>query len=157
MGTIVSQENKEEQINTFVERCREIGMRVTPQRVAVFRELAATGEHPAAQAIYERVKENMPSISLDTVYRTLSRLEAEGMVANVGTTNGKARYDAKTESHYHFVCRHCNRVIDVPSEDRNAFEPPDLATEYGRVEAVNIQLRGCCAACLAKNRGQSSS
>lgn len=152
----MDQESKEEQVNTFMERCREMGMRVTPQRVAIFRELADTAEHPAAQTIYERVKEHMPSISLDTVYRTLSTLETKGVVANVGTTEGTARYDAKTAPHYHFLCRHCNRVIDVPSEDMKAFEPPDTASEYGRVEIVNIQLRGCCTACLTKNRGQSS-
>ncbi len=152
----MNQETKEEKINTFMERCREMGIRVTPQRVAVFRELAATSEHPAAQTVYERVKREMPSISLDTVYRTLSRLEAEGIVANVGTTEGTVRYDARTEPHYHFVCRQCNRVIDVPSEDKDAFEPPETATEHGRVEAVNIQLRGCCSACLEQNREQSS-
>ena len=141
-------------VRDFIDRCRASGIRVTPQRVAVFRELAATDQHPSAKTIYRRVREEMPAISLDTVYRTLSTLEAEGLVANVSTTDNAARYDARTEAHYHFVCRHCNRVIDVTAEDAAAFEPPDNAENYGRVESVNILLRGCCTPCLRKDGEQ---
>ena len=137
----------EERVGCFVARCRELGIRVTPQRIAVFRELSATSEHPAAETIYERARENMPSMSLDTVYRTLSMFESKGMVTNVTTVAGRARYDAMIEPHYHFVCRSCNSVKDVLPDDPGSFRVPKGAAQLGRVDSVSVQLHGCCRSC----------
>jgi Fur family peroxide stress response transcriptional regulator len=144
----VPEADEDRQVREFIARCRGNGIRVTPQRVAVFRELAATAEHPSAKVIHERVSQHMPSISLDTVYRTLDKLEAKGLVTSVSTPESTARYDARTESHYHFVCRRCKRVVDVTTDDLEAFEPPDNAARYGRIDSVTIQLRGCCSDCI---------
>jgi Fur family peroxide stress response transcriptional regulator len=138
-------------MDTFMARCHEQHVRVTPQRVEIFRQLSRTSEHPAAETLYERVRETMPTISLDTVYRTLSLLETEHLVCAVGTVGGRTRYDATTAAHYHFICDTCRSVTDIFRERDDTFDPSTVAADLGNVDAVNIQLRGTCKNCLERS------
>lgn len=151
----MNEQNTTDPLEEFRARCRRRGVRVTPQRVAVFQELSETDEHPPAKTIYERVRRHMPSISLDTVYRTLSVLQSKGLISNVSTADNPARYDARTGPHYHFVCERCHRVIDVFPHTMEPFDPPEHAGEYGEIEKVRIQLHGVCNACLEKEPGEA--
>ncbi len=75
----------------FVDACRGQGMKVTRQRMEVFRELAGTEEHPDAETLYQSVRERVPAISRDTVYRTLASLEGQGLVRKAEILFSKAR------------------------------------------------------------------
>src|SRR5438477_6006209 len=83
----------------FERACRARGVRVTPQRVAVYRALAEDPTHPTADAVFRRLRRAMPSVSPASVYRILDSLERAGLVRRVGTTEGIARYDANRERH----------------------------------------------------------
>lgn len=134
----------------FMRHCRKMGVRVTPQRIAIFRELAESDEHPSADSIFERIREQMPSVSIDTVYRTLSLLEDIDLARNVSTVDGKARYDPTTASHCHFICLECGRIVDVFSD---TVKPSGLRKEakgLGRIDSVSVELHGCCSSCLQK-------
>jgi len=61
----------QERLERFVDVCRQKGLKVTPQRLEIFRELAASEEHPTAETLFNGIKVRMPTVSLDTVYRTL--------------------------------------------------------------------------------------
>ncbi|MDX9981465.1 MAG: Fur family transcriptional regulator [Lentisphaeria bacterium] len=102
----------ETQLGTFAERCREAGLKATHQRIEIYRELCRTDEHPDAETIYRRVKDRMSAISFDTVYRTLKTLEEKGLIARVGSPLERFRFDANLESHQHFICNVCGRIID---------------------------------------------
>ena len=132
-------------VEDFLIRCREQGLRITPQSIAIVRELSSTKEHPAAETLYERIRKAMPTISLDTVYRTLALLESRQMVWTVATVGGRARYDATTVPHYHFICRSCRSVTDIIS--KTDFRTPKEAQKLGNIDSVNVQLHGMCNCC----------
>jgi len=84
--------------------CRRSGHKVTHQRLEIFREVAATDEHPDVETIHERVRRRLPTVSIDTVYRTLRLLVDLGLASTVLTDQERMRYDANTNPHHHFVC-----------------------------------------------------
>ncbi len=92
------------------------GLRVTPQRVAIYRFLAGTRSHPAAEVIYRELKPQYPGMSLNTVYKTLLALEQAGLVQRFTTGENVYHYDADTSPHIHAVCLKCGRVSDVAGD-----------------------------------------
>jgi Fur family peroxide stress response transcriptional regulator len=105
---LLPQENFEQLQN----RCRELGLKLTHQRLEVFRELASTDDHPSADTIYKRVRARVPTISLDTVYRTLWTLEDHALIARVHAFDDRARFDANLTPHQHLICTRCKSVRD---------------------------------------------
>jgi len=138
----------------FAETCRRRGLKITHQRTEVFRELAASNEHPDAETVYQGVRRRIPSISRDTVYRTLATLEAEGLVRKAETYTGSVRYDANTKPHHHFVCVQCGQVQDFYSEALNRLPMPRSVAALGTVESAHVQVRGICATCRGRKAGK---
>src|SRR6516165_6001330 len=99
-------------LSAFRERCGQLGLALTPQRLAIYQILAGDDSHPGAEDIYRRIKPNLPSLSLGTVYRTLELFEEHGLVSRVHAFSDQARFDANLEAHHHLVCVRCRRVID---------------------------------------------
>ncbi|MFN2352399.1 MAG: Fur family transcriptional regulator [Kiritimatiellia bacterium] len=131
---------------------RRHAVRPTPQRLAILRELAARKIHPDAETIYEQVRQRLPAISLDTVYRNLRLLEARGLIMRVTTVRERARYDADLSPHSHFICSKCSRVLDVPV---SALRPvPAEADAFGTVASVHVEFRGLCHQCRTVADGQ---
>lgn len=143
----ITPERVEQRVERFVDVCRRKGLKITHQRLEIFRELAATAEHPTAEQIFNRVRAQMPTISLDTVYRTLATLQDYGLIARVEALDDRGRYDANLEQHHHFICTECKRVHDFywPSLDRT--EPPEEGKSLGEVHQVRAELLGVCRAC----------
>lgn len=134
-------------IRLFVETCRQLDMKITHQRMEIFRELAASVEHPDADSIYQRVSIHVAGISRDTVYRTLSTLESEGLIRKVEHRFERARYDANMDHHHHFVCIVCGKVCDFYSERLNDLPIPKFVEALGEIDTVQVQIRGICSAC----------
>jgi Fur family peroxide stress response transcriptional regulator len=134
-------------MDAFAHACRKAGVRVTHQRTEVFRELASTTAHPSAEAVFEGVRNRIPAISRDTVYRTLAFLEEIGLVHRVDSLPGAVRYDANTDAHHHFVCTVCGAIKDFENHDLDAFTPPAEIKRWGTVERIQVQLRGRCSKC----------
>jgi len=143
----VSKPEVERRMKRFHQTCRRGGLKITRQRTEVFRELAATEEHPDAEAVYQRVRQRIPAVSRDTVYRTLATLEAQGLIRRTDTYTGSLRYDANTEPHHHFVCIECGRVRDFFSNTLNHLPIPRSVAALGTLESAHVQVRGICAAC----------
>ncbi len=146
----VAKAELERRIDEAVKTLRRKGLRVTHQRMEIFRELAATDEHPDAETVYQRVSERVPAVSRDTVYRTLATLEAHGLVSRADILGGPARYDADTERHHHFVCTRCGAVKDFRSRALDDLPIPRSAKAIGRVASAHVQVRGICAECLGR-------
>ncbi|MBE0533861.1 MAG: transcriptional repressor [Rhodospirillales bacterium] len=135
----------------FQRVCREAGAKLTPQRLEIFREVAATGDHPDAETIYRRVRKRMPTVSLDTIYRTLWLLVDLGIIQTLGAGGReRARFDANLDPHHHFVCVQCGSTRDFYSKDFDALALPDSLREIGRVEATHVEARGVCLDCAGK-------
>ena len=125
--------------------CRNIGMRMTHQRMEIFREVAQTAEHPDAETIFKRVRKRMPTVSHDTVYRTLASLEEMELVSRVDPVCGRARYDANCDTHHHFICTQCGTIADIYFNEEPAL--PKGIENPGNAESLHVQVRGVCHNC----------
>lgn len=139
----------------FAAACRSHGVKATHQRTEILRELARTEEHPDAETVYSGVRKRIPAISLDTVYRTLRLLEEKEIISRVGSLRDRARFDANTDRHHHFVCSACGRIADFYSEVLDRFPVPPEVAEMGSVDGAYVELRGRCRACLVKAKKRS--
>ena len=126
---------------------RQEGLRVTPQRQAIFGLLQDEVTHPTVEALYDRARVDMPTISLKTVYQTVHDLEALGEVHVLDLGTGSLRVDPNVDdAHHHQVCSSCGRVRDVPIE----FDSVRLPVRFRRdftVDAVQVIFRGRCDNC----------
>ena len=129
---------------------REVGLRLTHQRLEIVRVIAADETHPDVETVFRAVRKRVPTISLDTVYRTLATLVERGLISRVLFTPGPARYDANSARHHHFVCTQCGLIRDVEDADLDAIQPTAEVARIGRPDAVSVQFRGVCAACQSK-------
>jgi Fur family peroxide stress response transcriptional regulator len=132
---------------------RDAGLRLTHQRLEILRTIAADETHPDVETVYEAVRAKVPTISLETVYRTLATLTERGLISRISFTPGPARYDANPARHHHFVCTRCGLVRDVEDAGLDAIRPTDEVTVIGRPDSVQVQFRGVCAECQQKEAG----
>ncbi len=134
-------------LDTFRRRCTELGLTLTPQRLAIYQFLATHDSHPSAEEVYREVKPDLPSLSLGTVYRTLELFEENGLVSRVLTLSPQARYDANQDEHHHFICVRCQRVLD--SQDARLQQLPvhEAAPTGFQVLSHRVQVLGLCPAC----------
>src|SRR6266542_2675340 len=107
-----------QRVERMIEHCREAGMNVTPQRIAIYRALLKSEDHPTPEMLYRDVSREMPSLSLATIYKTLDSLSAIGLVRSVDLDSDKRRYDANDDAHHHLVCSACGKIRDYRSEER---------------------------------------
>ncbi len=91
------------------------GWRFTRQRAAVYQMLAQSHHHPSAEEVYQKVKREVPSISLATVYKALEALVGSGLAAKLNAGDGSALYDARSDGHYHLRCLRTGAVEDLPT------------------------------------------
>ena len=132
----------------FEQICKSAGLKVTQQRLEIYRQLLRAKDHPAAETLHTRLEKRLPTLSLDTVYRTLATFERLGLVHRLETTGSQARYEALTTRHHHFLCDRCGRVIDFSWEDFDALQPPPPPEGAGPVERTSVVMHGRCADCL---------
>jgi len=122
------------------------GQRFTEQRAAVYRFLRGSFEHPTADEVFTAVRGEITDISLATVYKALETLVTCGLAAKLSYGDDSARYDARTDDHYHSRCLSCGMVRDVPGSVPTAV--PDLQVGDGfRVEGYRVEVVGYCRHC----------
>ncbi len=140
----------------FVARCRARGVRVTPQRLAIYRALAGDPGHPTADAVYRRVRAAMPGLAPGTVYRILEALVRDGLLRRVSTTGGAGRFDANLTPHQHVICRVCGRMTDVVTPGLEVGPLAARAAPGFVVEEVDVRIVGRCRGCRPAAQGPSS-
>jgi Fe2+ or Zn2+ uptake regulation protein len=133
----------------LTELFRERGRKVTAQRQCIFRALEGDFSHPSADLVYARVRTEMETISLKTVYQTLNELASMGEVDALDLGTGTTRFDPNVEvAHHHLVCSRCGKVRDLHADFSYLTVPAgsDEGFELGDPEVV---FRGICAECRA--------
>ncbi len=140
---------------------RARGLRITPQRVAVFEALHSSAQqagspgtsdqqpgHPTAESIYQSVVADMPSISLKTVYQTLNDLAEMGEIRRIDLGSTASRFDANLDEHHHLVCDSCGLMIDtyldvsgIKLGDLGGFQPT----------GTSVMVSGLCPTCAASD------
>ncbi|MDX9821530.1 MAG: transcriptional repressor [Syntrophales bacterium] len=137
-------------INTFKEDIQKLGLKATPQRMAILEYLNGNRNHPAAEDVYATLIGRYPGLSRTTVYNVMAKLVERNVVRELDIDPQRKRFDAFTEPHDHFYCRSCGNVFDVPADPSAA----DLR-ENGRkknmdghqLEALCLNFTGVCRHC----------
>lgn len=124
--------------------------RMTKQRKAILNILKNTDIHPTADWIYDQVKEEIPNISLGTVYRNLNVLEDMGEIMVLDYGSSYSRYDGNPKNHYHFKCENCEQVFDI---EHNVIEDLNKRVNENTPFKVNthrLEFYGLCPECQKK-------
>ena len=142
----------DQRIARFNEICRKSGAKLTHQRLEIYREVAQTKDHPDAEAVFKGVRKRMPTVSLDTVYRTLWWLKDLGLIKTLGPPRERARFDANLGRHHHFICTQCGLRRDFYSETFSKLKLPESIQSMGYAEMTQVEVKGICHQCAAKEK-----
>lgn len=136
------------QLKIFEKACRKAGLKLTHQRREIFKELMSSTDHPSAETLYHRLKQRIPTISLDTIYRTLATFNIHGMAQKVETVYSQARFEVTYKHHHHLICKKCNEIIDFfwPLIERSSL--PAAIKAWGKIDNKNVIVHGICNKCL---------
>jgi Fur family transcriptional regulator, peroxide stress response regulator len=144
------QSKHEDRFEMFIQACRGKGLKITPQRMAVYRTLVESKEHPSAEMVWNYLKRMFPGISLDTVNRTLLTLAEIGS-ANIVEGSGDARrYDGDLNNHQHFKCIKCKKVFDFHYEPFDDIKVPASIEAKFKILRKTVYLEGICDSCRNK-------
>ncbi len=110
-------------------------------------ELATAADHPSADELHRRLLQKSPSISLDTVYRTLQTFARQGIIHKVETAESQARFEVRKTHHHHLICSRCKEIVDFTWRDFDAAHLPDDVRDWGRIENRNAVVYGICRKC----------
>jgi Fur family peroxide stress response transcriptional regulator len=135
----------------FTGAARAAGMKLTHQRLEIFREVASSVEHPDAETVFRAVRARMPTVSLDTVYRTLWMLNDLGVVTTLGPRRESVRFDANLDRHHHYVCVRCGLTLDFKSPALDALRIPAAVKRFGSIVSSRVEVRGVCERCKNQN------
>jgi len=143
----------------IIERLKENGVTLTPQRMAVAEFLSGNRNHPTVDEIHRAIQNIYPTISLATVYSTLELLKELGEIQELSIRKrGKACFDPNPDIHHHLLCRKCGKIVDI--EFDHPSDCPIMAKENingCKVEEIQAYLYGICSECLKKEREKESS
>jgi Fur family transcriptional regulator, peroxide stress response regulator len=146
----VEDQEVERRLEQFKSAAKEAGIKLTHQRLEIFRAAASSVEHPSAETVYKAVRRTMPTVSLDTVYRTLWLLTDLGLLTTLGPRQDSVRFDANLQHHHHYLCVRCGLVRDFESTELNALRIPDAVSRFGEVVSAHVEVRGVCAQCAGE-------
>jgi Fur family transcriptional regulator, peroxide stress response regulator len=139
-----------ESLNHFATVCRRAGLKRTHQRMQIYAELAKASDHPSPEMLHRRLISRMPTISLDTVYRTLATLSRHDLVRKVETVQSQVRFEAVQPPHHHLFCRKCQEISDFPWSSFDGSKLPKEAGSWGLIERRSVVLTGICSKCCRK-------
>jgi len=140
-------------LQDFIDTCRTHNLKVTPQRMAIYRELIHSTEHPTVDAMFQIVKKEFPNISYDTVSRTMLTFAEVGMVDLVEVYGGAKRFDPNVTDHHHLHCVACGKILDFHNDQYNNLDIPDAVRQRFRVLTSRVVLKGICDKCSNSGNG----
>lgn len=121
------------------------GIKPTFQRMKVLEYLDRSKTHSTVDMIYTALCDTVPTLSKTTVYNTLDVLRKSDLVSVLSITESELRYECSTESHHHFLCKTCGRIIDI--EIKCPFLEQMKVCEH-KLEEVQGYFKGICEDCL---------
>jgi len=134
-------------LQDFIVKCRAHNLKVTPQRVAIYRELRDSTAHPTVDAMFQIVKKEFPNISYDTVSRTMLTFAEIGIVDIVEVYGGAKRFDPNVTNHHHLHCVSCGKILDFHKDEYNNLDIPDEIRQRFKVLTSRVVIKGICDKC----------
>lgn len=138
----------EKRFQQMLGKLKSLDFRITPQRLAVLRILAASEEHPTAEQIFEKVKVEFPTTSLATIYKTIALLKGLNEVLELGFPDGSNRYDGnKPFPHPHVICTRCRKIMDPELMSLDELKD-EISKKTGfRIHHHRLDFFGVCQEC----------
>lgn len=137
---------KKQQTEQIIQTLKTKGLRVTPQRFAVYANLLNRTDHPTAEQILRDLNQDSPTLSQATVYSSLQTLQNQGLIRQVLLEEGVCRYDANTIPHHHFRCHSCGEIKDIAWETFANLQVDNLPSGL-TVNHYEVIIYGLCAQC----------
>ncbi len=134
----------------MINKLKSLGLKVTPQRLAIMKLLDGNIGHPSAEEIYNALKPDFPSLSLATVYNTLEALCEAKEIQEVRIKRDKRHFDPNVVPHTHFLCRICDKIYDLELDVQSVQLQIPLKMQGCQVDGYTLHLYGTCPACMAK-------
>ncbi len=125
-------------------------MKYSRQREAVLECLRNRHDHPTADTLFRALREDDPKISLGTVYRNLGLLVELGQIKKISSGDGSERYDYITEDHYHFICNHCGKIMDLETEQIEDIHSHAVHEDIAAIDSHSLTFYGVCKDCYKK-------
>lgn len=138
-------------MNNLTSIFKEKKLKLTPQRIAVYKYLQSTKEHPSAETIYKTLQVNYPTMSLATIYKALKTLVEVNLIQEINVGEGNFRYDGNTSPHSHIQCLHCGKVDDVEGVCFTSLNDKIKDCVDYEVISNQVYFYGICKDCL-KNK-----
>jgi len=145
---MVQQRINMEHLERFKQLCNRAGIKVTHQRLEIYKELISVSDHPSAECIHKRLQQRIPTIAIDTVYRTLATFAELGLVKKLHVMNERTLFDTNVDVHHHFVCTRCREVRDVDWREFDKLTLPEVVAGLGEIKSRHLEIHGVCTRCL---------
>lgn len=142
-------------MNEMLERLRQKGIALTPQRMAIAEYLSNSTNHPTADEIHKVIRKKYPTMSLATVYSTLELLKELGEIQELSIRKrGKACFDPNPDIHHHLLCRKCGKILGIAFDYPRSCPILEKETINGcKIEEVQAYLYGICSECMGQKGG----
>lgn len=134
-------------MDTIVAIFKEKKLKLTPQRLAVYKYLMSTKEHPSAEAIYKALQPDYPTMSLATVYKALKTLVEVDLIQEINVGEGNFRYDGTITPHPHVQCIHCGKVEDLDNFDLSYLNKEANKHTKFNIISNQVYFYGVCENC----------
>jgi Fur family peroxide stress response transcriptional regulator len=143
--------NPEARLEELITKLKELGYRLTPQRIAVLRILSTSEGHPSVECIYNQIKVDFPTTSLGTVYKTVSLLKEMGEVLELGFADDSNRYDGNNPyPHPHLICVKCKNILDPDIPDLSMSTRKVITSTGYQIVNYRFDIYGVCPDCQEK-------
>ena len=134
--------------NELINCLKDAGMRITPQRIAICKALVESHDHPSASQLYDKLKQEYPSLSLATIYNTLDALVGQGMINILGDAgDGRVHFDAYIGPHINLACLKCHQITDIESDLVPRISVEVSNTSGYEIKGSRVFYYGICPAC----------
>ena len=128
---------------------KEKGLKLTPQRMVIFRILSESNQHVTVDQVYQKASAEYPMLSPATVYRNMEQMVDAGLLTRLDLGGSSMRYDTNLDEHHHFVCSKCGKVSDVYLEDiQYKVDANRSHLEKAKINSLDLHLQGTCGECL---------
>lgn len=144
---------QEQRLEQFKEHCKAQGIKLTPQRLIIYEKLIKTTEHPTVDMLHVQIKETFPTISLDTVHRTLVTFCEIGVASMVEGTGIPKRFEGNLDAHHHVRCVKCGKIFDFYYADYDQMSVPADVQEKFQILKKTVHIEGMCRSCLRETSG----
>ena len=140
-----------QRFNTIIQKLRDNGHKITPQRLAIAKILAKSEGHPSVDDIHCQIKTDFPTMSLATVYRNIVLIKSLGEVLELGFPDGSNRYDGnKPDPHPHVICIKCKKIVDPDLDSLDEMKKEVASETKFKILNHRLDFFGICSDCMAE-------